>query len=239
MWRAEAALERHDSLTVHATPARGIYEGTLAIPTLRAGRASLRLERPTALAFLGTELRLTAELRSTLIDRPTNTVGRASVVAHLERPLGSVRLVSHSIVAAAHASGTIPIQELVYFGGPTSGPGYDYHELVGALGYSQRLELQLPVPFAAVPLGRFGRAPARATLAPFAQIALVGGEHDPVRRTGLSAGLPPARQAGGYPSVGVGLLTLFDLVRFDVARGLREGRWIFSVDVSREFWRIL
>jgi hypothetical protein len=39
--------------------------------------------------------------------------------------------------------------------------------------------------------------------------------------------------------VGVGALTIFDLLRLDVARGLRDGRWTFSVDVSREFWAIL
>jgi hypothetical protein len=238
-WRAEAALEDHDSLAVHATPARGRYEGTLAISPLRAGRVSVRLERPTALAFLGTELRVAAELRGMLTERETATVGRAALVAHLECPLGQMRLVSHSLLAAAHGSRGIPAQELVYFGGPTTAPGYEYHELVGAAGLSQRLEWQLPVPFVALPLGRFGRSPARATLAPFVQIALVGGGHDPVRRTGASAGATPVRRAGGYSSVGLGLLTLFDLVRFDVARGLRDGRWSFSVDVSRDFWRIL
>jgi hypothetical protein len=238
-WRAEAALEEHDSLVVHARPSRSTYEGTLAISPLRAGRVSLRLDRPTTLALLGTELRLSAELRGMLTERRTNTIGRAALVAHLERPFGQTRLVSHSLLAAARGSRGIPAQELVYFGGPTTAPGYEYHELVGAAGLSQRLEWQLPAPFVAVPLGRFGRAPARATLAPFAQIALVGGEHDPVRRTGPFAASGALRRDGGYPSVGVGLITLFDLLRCDIARGLRDGRWSFSVDVSRDFWRIL
>jgi hypothetical protein len=47
------------------------------------------------------------------------------------------------------------------------------------------------------------------------------------------------RRVGWYPSVGVGLLTLFDLLRFDVAKGFRDGRWAFSVDVIRDFWSIL
>jgi hypothetical protein len=172
-------------------------------------------------------------------ERRANNVGRAAVVAHVERPFGPTRLVSHSLLAAAHGSRGVPAQELVYFGGPTTAPGYEYHELVGAAGLSQRLEWHLPVPFIAVPFGRFGRAPAQATLAPFAQIAVVGGEHAPVRRTGSVAASSAAKRDGGYPSVGVGLVTLFDLVRFDVARGLRGGRWSFAVDVSRDFWRIL
>jgi hypothetical protein len=238
-WRAEAAFEEHDSLVVHATAARGRYEGTLAIPPLRAGRASLRLERPTALAPLGSELRVAAELRAIMTEGAATNTGRATVVVHIERPVGQMRLLSHSLLSVAGGTRGILAQELVYLGGPTTAPGYEYHELVGAAGLSQRLEWQLPVPFVAVPLGRFGRAPSRATLAPFVQIALVGGEHDPVRRTGPAAPATPLKRAGGYPSVGIGLLTLFDLVRFDVARGLREGRWSFSVDVSREFWRIL
>ena len=245
-WRVEAAYEEHDSLVVRATPTRGMYEGTLAVDPLRAGRLSVRLDRPTALAFLGTELRITAELRATVVQRnvaegslasESGSTGRLAVLAHLERPIGSTRFVSHSVVAAVEGARRLPPQELVFFGGPTTGPGYEYHELVGAAGFSQRIEWQLPVPFVAVPLGRFGRAPARATLAPFAQVAIVGGEHDVVRRTSLTA--PRERVAGGYPSVGVGLLTLFELLRFDIARGLRDGRWSFSVDVSRDFWRIL
>jgi hypothetical protein len=238
-WSAEAALEEHDSLGVHARPSRGRYEGTLAVAPLRAGRVSLRLDRATALAAFGTELRLAAELRGMLTQRPTNSVGRVTVVAHLERPFRRTRLVSHSVLAAAHGSRATPVQEIVYFGGPTTAPGYAYHELAGAAGLSQRLEWQLPAPFVAVPLGRFGRAPAQATLAPFAQLALVGGDHDAVRRTGPVGSSSAPRRAGGYPSLGVGVVTLFDLVRFDVARGLRDGRWSFSVDVSRDFWRIL
>jgi hypothetical protein len=238
-WRAEGAFEEHDSLTVHARPSQGTYRGTLAISPLRAGRVSLRLERPTALALLGTELRVTAELRGMVTEGRTNSIGRATVVAHFERPVGPSRLVSHSLLAAAHGARGTPAQELVYFGGPTTAPGYAYHDLVGAVGVSQRLEWQLPVPFVAVPLGRFGRAPAHATLAPFAQLALVGGDHDAVRRTGPFGSSNVVRRAGAYPSLGVGLITLFEIVRFDVARGLRDGRWSFSVDVNRDFWRIL
>jgi hypothetical protein len=35
------------------------------------------------------------------------------------------------------------------------------------------------------------------------------------------------------------LLTFFDLVRFDVSRGLRTGRWLFAFDVNPEFWSVL
>jgi hypothetical protein len=248
-WRVDAALEKQTSLMVHASPARGAYEGTIVVDPLRALRFALRLERPTTLAFFGTELRVNAELRATVVPADfaedvggvnpgATTAGRGSMTARIERPFGQTRLVSHTMLAAVDGWHRIPSQELVFFGGPATAPGYEYHELVGAQGLSQRVEWQLPVPFVAVPLGRFGRAPGRAMLAPFAQIVLVGGDHEAVRRTIQS---PPAssRPAGGYPSVGLGLLTLFELLRFDVGRGLRDGRWSFSIDVSRDFWRIL
>jgi hypothetical protein len=44
---------------------------------------------------------------------------------------------------------------------------------------------------------------------------------------------------GWKPSIGLGALTVFDLLRFDVARGLQQGRWTFNVDVSHLFWSVL
>ena len=41
------------------------------------------------------------------------------------------------------------------------------------------------------------------------------------------------------PSIGIAVQPFFDLLRLQVARGLRHGGWRFDVDVSREFWPIL
>ena len=88
------------------------------------------------------------------------------------------------------------------------------------IAVSQRLELRMPVPFPAISLGRFGRSAGTATLAPFATlVALNGGTL--------------------YPSVGAGFQMFFDVVRVDVARGLRDGRWMWSVDAAPAFWSIL
>jgi hypothetical protein len=125
---------------------------------------------------------------------------------------------------------------LVYFGGPVSGPGYDFHELVARAGWSQRLEWRTPIPFFSVPLGRFGKIPSSATLAPYAQVVAIGGGPIYAYRGGVPMVQPVP---GAYPALGVGLLTLFDLVRFDVSRGLRAGRWLFGFDVNPEFWSIL
>ena len=133
-----------------------------------------------------------------------------------------------AIPGASLARSSVPVQELVLLGGPVTGPGYDFHAFAGRFGASQRLEWRTPVPFPAISLGRYGRSPARATLAPFAHTVYVA-RPSPFR---------PGRR-GWSPSVGAGAYLFFDLVRADVARGLRDGRWTFSVDVTRDFWRIL
>jgi hypothetical protein len=137
-------------------------------------------------------------------------------------------LASRSFLAHVSSPGAIAVQELVYLGGPTSGPGYGYHAFVGTTGAAQHIELQRRVPFPSFPLGRFGRAPGEVTIAPFAHAVWVN-----------KARMSPDGDNGVFPSVGLGLLTPFDLLRVDVARGLRSGRWTFSVDVSRVFWSVL
>jgi len=50
---------------------------------------------------------------------------------------------------------------------------------------------------------------------------------------------PLGVDGGWYPAVGLGSIGAFDLLRVDIARGLRDGRWTFSVDISRDLWPIL
>jgi hypothetical protein len=38
--------------------------------------------------------------------------------------------------------------------------------------------------------------------------------------------------------VGLSLISLFDLLRLDVARGVNGGGWMFGVDVTRGLWRV-
>jgi hypothetical protein len=157
------------------------------------------------------------------------TVGRAFASAQLERPFDAGRLVLFTAAGAVGANDAIPPQEWLYFGGPASAPGYAFHELASVAAATQRVEWRTDVPAPAVSLGRFGRIPGRATLAPFVQATFA--------RRALSADV--GHPTGVYPSVGVAVIPFFDLLRFQVARGLRHGRWSVDVDVSRDFWGIL
>jgi hypothetical protein len=233
-WRPSirAAYERHDPLTVNARPANGSFEPTIPAAQLHETSLAVALDRPTSLTFGGFELG--AHLGVSGIHRESRAPAlrgeflRPSLSIDLQKPFGTSRLVLHTFVAGIFTGDTIPAQHLVYLGGPSSGPGYEFHEFVGRGGLSQRLEYRFLAPFVPIPLGRFGRAPGTITLAPFATAVWID----------RSASFKPARQ-GWYAAVGLGALTVFDVLRLDVARGLRDGRWTFSVDIGRDFWSVL
>jgi hypothetical protein len=232
-WRpsVEAAYERHDTLFVHARSATGTFEPTIPALAVREASATLGLDRPTSLSFGGFELGAHFGLTGVRVVRPSATEAkllRPSMVADIEKPFGSNRVLLHTVAVGVLSHDSIPVQHLVFLGGPISGPGYEFHEFVGRAGVSQRLEWRFLAPFIPIPLARYGTAPGTITLAPFATAVWID----------RSAAFKAPRQ-GWYPALGLGALTVFDVIRFDVARGLRHGRWTFSVDVGRDFWSVL
>jgi hypothetical protein len=232
-WRPslEAAYERHDPLFVHAQPATGSFKPTIPALGLREARATLGLDRSTSLSLAGFELGAHFALTGVRVVRPSTIESRLlrpSLIVDLEKPFGSSRVLLHTIAAGVLSHDSIPAQHLVFLGGPISGPGYDFHEFVGRAGVSQRLEWRFLAPFIPIALGRYGKAPGTITLAPFATAVWID----------RSAAFKAPRQ-GWYPALGLGALTVFDVIRFDVARGLRDGRWTFSVDIGHDFWSVL
>ena len=232
-WRPslEVAYEQHEPVMVNARPANGRFEPTIPALPLHEIRLTLGLNRPTTLTFggyeLGTQLSVSAiRHRNAGISR--GDLFRPSLILDLQKPFGSDRMLSRTLAIGVFGNDAVPPQHLAYLGGPSSGPGYEFHEFVGRGGVSQRFEYRFPAPFFPIPLGRFGRAPGTITLAPFATAVWI--DRSPSFK---------AQRQGWYPSLGLGALTVFDVLRFDVARGLRGGRWTFSVDVGRDFWSVL
>jgi hypothetical protein len=240
---AESRRDAHTSQPVDAEPSNGRYKRTVAASLLKDRRIILAADRPTRLAPLGFEAQANAEasfISFALPDGDARWMSRFALRLGLEKPMGRSRFVSRSFAAWTTGGEVVPNQNLVFLGGPTTAPGYDFHELTARAGAYERVEIQFPVPFVSFPLGRYGRTPASLTLAPFFNAAWIDRpvnprfSPSPPRLIGASV---PA--SGWHPSVGVGTLALFDLLRLDVARGLRDGRWTFNVDVSRDFWGIL
>jgi hypothetical protein len=232
----EASLEHQRPLAIRATPATGVFPRILPAAPVRATRFSLTADRPTSLSVLGTELRATGELRFSHLttDDPNlplsaSNVGRLFATLSVERPFEQSRLVLQTWGGVVLAHGDVVPQELLHFGGPVSAPGYAFHELASLAGVSQRVEWRMRIPAPSIDLGRFGRVPGSATLAPFLQATLVD---QPLPTT-------VDRPKGVYPSAGVALHPFFDLLRLQLARGLRHGGWSFNVDVTKDFWAIL
>ena len=220
----ELVIEDQGMAAVRARSATNHFDAPQSGAALREARATLHLYAPRFELF---GMSATAALSlSAMNDRnvtgPRSTSSHARTIGTFDatRNFGSNQLVVSALAAGITNALTAPPQSLVYMGGPVTAPGYDFHSLAGARAGAARVEWRTRIPFVPVSLGSWGRSPASATLAPFAHAAWVDGK-------------------GWYPSAGIGLLTVFDLLRFDVARGTRDGRWSFYFDVNRDFWPIL
>jgi hypothetical protein len=235
-WKLDGSLERQTPLFINATPAFGSFEPVVHALPARVQRVALSIERPTALWWFGTELKANAELRYSnvradeqLILPGRANVARAAVTAWVERPFDRNRLAIFAMGGGVSGTENRIPQEWLYFGGPLSAPGYFYHEFSATYGGTLRAEWRTPIPAPSFSLGRFGRVPGQATLAFYGQGTFFN-QANPLDVT---------RPSGGYPSVGIATMLFFDVLRIDVARGLRHGQWMFNLDVSRDFWGVL
>ncbi len=232
-WKLDGAYVVQRALAVNTTPARGAFEPTVAAWPMDGSQLDLSASR--AMPIAGGELRFDGSLRSAglRVSRgfSDSTLGdsrfaRAVAEVHFsrERTPNVLRLVAVGAIAGTQGNDPLPPQALVYLGGPVSGPGYNYHAFRARRGAALHAEFGVAVPFPSIPLGRYGRSPASARLLPFAHLVAIG------------AAAPESQHAPGwYPSLGVALEFFFDLLRVETARGLHDGRWTFSFDLSEGF----
>jgi hypothetical protein len=235
----ELIVQRESPVRINARSAFGVFEPTAPVDSVRETRSIISFERPNRIGMFGFEIggRLVTEYTSW---DPTGccltrkgALGRVSISTNLEKPLGANRIILRTYAGTVRSSEAVPYQRLFFLGGPVTAPGYDFHSITGSSAISQRIEFWFPVAFPSLSLGRYGRTPSSAPLAPYFNIVGIGGTNVTPRAATVR------RETGWYPSIGVGLLPAFQLIRFDVARGLRNGRWTFSFDVTRDFWSIL
>ena len=223
----QMAREWWEPAAVEAVPARGTYRPVPAVNEGNGWRWGVSLAVAPR-SVLGGSLRgeITGQMRVAEDSAGLSYPSRATLQLEYEHRAGSGTLVAETF--AGLTNGLLGAQDLIRAGGPVTAPGYSAHQFESRGLLAQRLEWRLPVPFPSIPLGRWGGSPARATLAPLA--ALV------VQEERNSSG---SSHLSGYPSAGAAVILFFDLLRIDLARGIRNGRWSFGVDVSRDLWRIL
>ncbi len=221
---AEFALQDERALVGNRfAPAQGEFEPTFPALALKRRAVTVGVERAPGAWRVGAYA--TASEWSPRAGSASGRSLRASADVEFSAPLGARTQLRTRLVAAALSSGAVPPQDIVLFGGPVSGPGYDFHSLAGRRGVSQRIELQQRIPFVPINLGRFGRVPATLVIAPFVHAVWLD--------------QAASSSSGWHPAVGLGTIGFFDVARVDVARGLRDGRWTFSMDVSRSLWPVL
>ncbi len=235
--RAQARLGRHGvefgierrndrPLMLEARPSSGRYEPLLPAARASSWRATLGWSIARDPTDDGRDWRLTGRLAGTrarlAAASETHDYLRASIDAGARWPVGTAALEVRTVGAGliGDVSG-IPLQDAIFLGGPVTGPGYRFHSLTGRAGVSQRIELQQRIPFVDLSLGRFGRVPSSLTLAPYVHGAWVDDD------------------IGVRPSVGLGIIGFFDLLRVDVARTVRGSDWLFSLDLTRDLWPVL
>jgi outer membrane protein assembly factor BamA len=130
--------------------------------------------------------------------------------------------------AGAVWGGGIPAQRLFPAGGRGTVRGYSFHRFVGNLYGTAGLELNRRIyhPFVSVAL--------------FADLGWVGIEGAGAARAvdGWNrVGRPAGAADGALIGVGAGVGLVYDILRFELARGLRQGGdWELVVRVRPDFW---
>jgi hypothetical protein len=258
-WNIGLEMEEQRALPVASTPFAGSFRPAFDADSRLVFTGSVRLAVPTTHLMRGVEWRMRAGHRTSLegaeaglscissqapMCSTSTRVSRWDLSLELERALGSARLTHRTFAGAVTGTNFLLSQDLFFLGGPVSMPGYDYHSLIGDRALKQELESKLPIPFPRFSIGRFGRSPGTAWLAPHWSVAgihRVGSSVDIKRGSGLTPTPDPFRAtaSGWYQSAGVSLIAAFDLLRLDVSRAIPTGRWLFSVDVTRSFWSIM
>ncbi|MBY0491934.1 MAG: hypothetical protein K2R93_18985 [Gemmatimonadaceae bacterium] len=246
-WRLAAEEDR--PVAVVAKPARGVFEPTLPAWSLKGARAEVQgtggwvSQEPMATrgtwqlqASIGAYTGQAVDryivfdtlLAASYIPQRRDVrplVGRVQGLLQVTKPLARDRALFLQTYAAAGGGRETPPQWKAFAGGPWTAPGYNYLSFASDALVSQRVEFRKPVWGPSFPLGKYGKSPPRVVLAPYAQLLMT-------TRGG-------GRVAGGYGSVGLGTLFFYDLLRADVARGLRDRTWRFTIDIDRGFWGML
>jgi hypothetical protein len=220
------AVEESRSVATSAEPASGTYRDNPALGSGSHRVARVYLERSSGGFAVASDLqgRISVEagegdgdyVRGTASARLlTRTGGTSELLTRVYLGTGSARLPPHrSFVMGGR--GTLPGEPFRRYGGRHM-----------ALGH---VEWRFDLPAPAIALGSFASTGRRVTVAPF---VAAGYAANPLPH------LPWSRSGGIRPVVGLAVELLMRLIRVEAGIGLRDGGFGITVDVNRDWWRLL
>jgi hypothetical protein len=127
-------------------------------------------------------------------------------------------------------SPALPPSRSFVLGGRATLEGEPFRGYGGRAAAWGRLDWRVPVPFPAIPLGRFASTGRQLIVAPFAAVGWT---------TGPMTGVPWVASDGVRPVVGLSVEAFHRLLRVDAGWAPRTGTVGVTVDVRRSLWPIL
>jgi hypothetical protein len=224
-FEARVGVHRTRALAVAATPSGGSYR---ANPPLGSGdwlvaavEGRVRAGTPGR-ALAGARLAAEGGLRS-----DTSWL-RLSGGGTLALPTGAAELALEAW--GGWGSPALPLSRAFVLGGRGTLEGEPFRAYGGRAAAWGRVEWRVPVPFPAIPIGRFASTGRQLVAAPF---VAAGWTAEPV------AGLPWAGSDGVRPVVGIAVEAFHRLLRVDFGWAPRAHRVGVTVDVRRALWPLL
>jgi hypothetical protein len=220
------SVEESRSVTTSAEPASGTYREN---PSLGSGTrrvARLYLERSSGGFALNTDLQGRISIEAGEGD---GEYVRGTVSARVLARTGATSELLARVYLGTGSAGLPPHRSFV-MGGRGTLPGEPFRRYGGrdmALGH---VEWRFDIPAPAIPLGSFASTGRRVTLAPFVAAGYAG---NPL------PGLPWTPSGGLRPVAGLAVELFMRLLRVEGGIGLRDGGFGITVDVNRDWWRLL
>lgn len=231
-WRVSFEQANESAVSTRARPFSGTYRPAFGATTVRSSRlawegAVSRVDGPASTVWdIAAALAVFSDEPRDLTSRRTYPRGRLRLAVEHAAPGGTMAV---STIAASVFGANVPEQQQVLFGGPQTAPGYDTHAIRGTTGASTRAEWRIRIGSFPLQLGRFGVTRVPVVVAPFLQAAWVTAGYQSL-----------VQNQSWHRSVGLGLISFYDLLRLDAVRGTDpSGRWALRLDFGRAFWPIL
>lgn len=214
------------SLTIHATPASGVYRSNPALGPETANRAQLTLRRRSGGFAVRRDVQAEVMLEAGAPDGG-NGYARVAAFGHALFPLGGTRALLRAEAGAASA--LLPRYRAFVMGGRGTLLGDPFRAWGGRRAALLHAEWRVPLPAFTLGIGSLARVPTTVTAAPFVAAGWTEG--------------PPAGtpwQATGDPRISTGVaLELLGVIRLELGMGVQSRRAQVSFDLSRDFWPIL